>query len=95
MAGEDFVQVKLSATGEAMAGAGGTLSISKGRRSFTFKAGVAQRIERSWEWNVVLAGETFQGKAIFEIVTAGAPAAAPAPALTAMEAATEHGEAEK
>jgi hypothetical protein len=90
MAGEDFVQVKLSAAGEEMAGSGGTLSISKGRRSFTFKAGVVQRIERSWEWNMVLSGETFQGSPIFEI--AGAPAATAAPGLSAMEAATEHGE---
>jgi hypothetical protein len=94
MAGEDFVQVKLSAAGEAMAGAGDTLSISKGRRAFTFKKGVAQRIEKSWEWNMVLSGETFAGKPIFEI-DATTAAAAPAAPLTAMEAASEHGEQSK
>lgn len=74
MAGEDFVQVKLSAAGEKAAGPGGALRIANGRRAFAFEAGKVLRIERSYEWSAMLARETCEGAPMFEIVQS-----APAP----------------
>jgi hypothetical protein len=79
MAGEDFVMVQLSQDGIAAA-KGGPITISNGRRSFTFSAGVAQRVERSYEWNGVLSRQVApDGKKLFEL----APPAVPAPAAAA------------
>jgi hypothetical protein len=75
MAGEDFVMVQLSKDGIAAA-KGGPITISNGRRSFTFKAGEAQRVERSYEWNGVLSRQVApDGKSLFELAPEAAPAA--------------------
>jgi hypothetical protein len=70
MAGEDFVMVQLSPDGIAAA-KGGPIGISNGRRSFTFKAGEAQRVERSYEWHGVLSRQFApDGKSLFEMAPA-------------------------
>jgi len=67
MAGDDFVMVQMSAVGIAAA-KGGPLSLSNGRRHFLFTAGVAQRVEKSYEWNAVLARSvTPSGEKLFEL----------------------------
>ena len=79
MAGDDFVMVQLSAVGIAAA-KGGPLSVSNGRRHFLFTAGVAQRVEKSYEWNAVLARSfTPSGQKLFELAPAATAAAAPTP----------------
>lgn len=73
MAGEDFVMVQLSKDGIAAA-KGGPITMSNGRRSFTFKAGEAQRVERSYEWNGVLSRQVApDGKTLFELAPPPAP----------------------
>jgi hypothetical protein len=83
MAGEDFVMVQLSPDGIAAA-KGGPITMSNGRRSFAFKAGEPQRVERSYEWNGVLSRQFApDGKSLFELApppAAPATPAAPAPA---------------
>jgi hypothetical protein len=99
MAGNDFVMVQLSVDGAALA-KGSSIRVSNGRRSFSFTAGVAQRVERSYEWLAVLSRQVApDGKKLFELAPAPADApvsqpveapvipAAPAPAVPA--AATE------
>ena len=73
MAGEDFVMVQLSKDGIAAA-KGGPITMSNGRRTFTFKAGEAQRVERSYEWNGVLSRQVApDGKKLFELAPPPAP----------------------
>jgi hypothetical protein len=79
MAGDDFVMVQLSAIGIAAA-KGGPLSVSNGRRHFLFTAGVAQRVERSYEWNAVLARSfTPSGEKLFELAPAVVARVVPVP----------------
>lgn len=86
MAGNDFVMVQLSKDGEAFA-KDGPLSISNGRRSFTFKAGVPQRVERSYEWLAVLSRHVSPaGKRLFELVPTATPVAVPAAPATPVQA---------
>ena len=82
MAGNDFVQVQLTEFGVKFA-AGGSLTISNGRRSHTFKPGESTRVELSYEWNGWLAHyHSPMGELLFELAPAAAPlkpAAAPPP----------------
>lgn len=75
MAGEDFVHIKLSAAGERLAGEGKRVQLAHGRRHFDFTVGEPQRIDRSYEWGVLLRNEKHEGEAIFEIAPAAAVAA--------------------
>jgi hypothetical protein len=79
MAGEDFVQVQLSAAGVKMAGAGGVVHVTHTRPDLVFKAGAApQRVTRAFDWNAVLSQLRYQGQPIFEVAPASpAPAAKP------------------
>jgi len=92
MAGEDFVMVQLSKDG-VDAAKGGPITVSNGRRSFTFKAGVPQRVERSYEWSGVLSRQVApDGKKLFELAqvpAAPAPAVPTAPAPAAAVVKTE------
>jgi hypothetical protein len=64
----DFITIQLSEAGRRMAGEAGTVGWANGRRHFHFKAGEAQEIERSYEWNHLLRHERFEGEAILEEV---------------------------
>ena len=67
MAGEDFVHVRMSAAGERMAGEGKRIQLVRGRRSFIFVAGEVQRVERNYEWVILLSDRKHEGELIFEI----------------------------
>ncbi len=73
----DFAVVQLSEAGRRMAGEGGTLGWANGRRHFTFKAGEAQEVERSYEWNALLRNEMYQGKPVFEEIVVEPELSAP------------------
>lgn len=89
MAGDDFVMVQLSPAGIAMA-KGGPVGISNGRRSFTFKAGEAQRVERSYEWNGVLSRQVApDGKKLFELAPAPAAPATSLPETDSSKSSME------
>jgi hypothetical protein len=64
----DFLNVRLSEAGKRMAGEHGVVRWANGRRHFTFKAGEAQEVERSYEWNHLLRHEVFEGQPILEEV---------------------------
>lgn len=68
MKNSDFINVKLSAAGERLAGEGKSVRINTSRREFAFEVGKAVRIERSYEWNKLLKDDKFEGEPIFEIV---------------------------
>ena len=51
-----------------MAGEAGTVGWANGRRHFAFRAGEAQEVERSYEWNHLLRHERFEGEPILEEV---------------------------
>ena len=51
MAGNDFVQVQMSAAGVAFAGKGGVLRVENSRSHFLFTAGKAERVVKSYEWS--------------------------------------------
>jgi hypothetical protein len=89
----DFVQVQLTAAGLAIAGTG-PLTISNGRRTFTFTGTAQQKAELRYEWKSWLAQvRDGKGNPLFEVApavaaTEGAEAAAtPAPAASAAPAA--------
>jgi hypothetical protein len=63
--GKDFVEVKLSAKGEELAG-GSPLGICVGRFNFVFKAGESQRVLKA-DWEVLLSQEHVNGEHVFEI----------------------------
>ncbi len=78
MAGNDFVLVQLTAAGIALA-AGQPMRISGGRRTFIFGPGLAVRVERSYEWGVILSKyHSVTGDALCELAPAGTPTVAPA-----------------
>ncbi len=85
MAGNDFVQVQLTAAGIKLAD-GQPLRISQDRRSLVFTPGQTTRVERSFEWNHILAKYVAPttGDLVFEL--APEPAAVPAPASSAKTA---------
>ena len=88
MAGEDFINVKLSAAGVKYAGRGGQVAVHNSRREFTFKAGEAQRVLLAYEWSAVLGPmRTPAGEPMFEIVP---EAATPASATPAKEGTDGH-----
>jgi hypothetical protein len=64
----DFALVRLSAVGLERAGDGGRVYWANGRRHFEFRAGEAQEVERSYEWNHLLRHELHQGVPMFEEV---------------------------
>lgn len=78
MAGEDFVQVTLTAAGVAKAGAGKYIRVTFAASDLKFEVGTPQRVTR-FEW-ANLSRMKYEGQPIFEIVPSGAPAAAAAPA---------------
>ncbi len=80
MAGEDFIHVQLSPAGEKRAG-GAPIRIAVGRRVFVFKAGEAQRIDKSYEWGTLLSNEHYQGEPMFMVAPpkVEAPVQQPAP----------------
>ena len=91
MAGNDFVLVQLTAAGIAFA-EGHPLTLSNGRRTFTFKPGDAPaRVEKSYEWNVVLSKQhTPAGLPLFELAPAAAvPAATGGPTLVSSASTAE------
>jgi hypothetical protein len=65
----DFAMVRLAPAGVEMAGKAGTVGLANARRHFHFVAGVAQEVERSYEWNAVLRPQRYKGEPIFEEVT--------------------------
>jgi hypothetical protein len=74
----DFVMVELTPRGQEIAGQH-SLTISNGRRSFTFTPGVPLRVERSYEWNVFLRTHVDGGgSALFQL----APPSTSTPAAT-------------
>ncbi|QHN04426.1 hypothetical protein FTO74_14415 [Granulicella sp. WH15] len=78
MAGNDFVQVQLTAAGMGMAD-GIPLRVSNGRRTLVFTPGQETRVERHYEWNGFLKHYANpEGELLFEL----APVAAPVPAAT-------------
>jgi hypothetical protein len=98
MAGEDFVQVQLSAAGVKMAGAGGTVQIVIGRGNFSFKAGESQRVTNAYDWLVLLKDRRWNGQPIFEVApavasapTAPAPVVAPPPVTAPRPEVMAHG----
>lgn len=64
----DFVEVQLSAAGEKLAGAGGTVRIATAHFSYAFMATTPVRVLSS-EWRRALSLKTYQGAAILEIVS--------------------------
>jgi len=83
----DFVQVQLTAAGKAFAGAH-PLTISNGRRSFTFQGTGQVKVELSYEWKAFLCKQVVNsnGEAMFEI--------APSPAGTTQPPAPQIGVAQ-
>lgn len=66
--GNDFVMVQLTEAGRKLAN-GWSLRISNGRRTFLFEQDTPLKVERSYEWNHVLANHhTPGGEALCEIV---------------------------
>jgi hypothetical protein len=102
MAGNDFVMVQLTGAGEAMA-QGHPLRISVGHRTFLFQPGTPLRVERSFEWLMVLARHfTPTGDAMVELAPVAAAstdaipstaASTPSSDAAAAEASTAHEEA--
>jgi hypothetical protein len=85
MAGEEFVQVQMSAAGVAYAGVGGVIRAENSRSHFAFVAGEAQRVVRGYEWGYLRDLKDAAGKPLFEIV----PSAAAGTLSTAAEPHTE------
>jgi hypothetical protein len=79
MTGSDWVQVRLTSFGEERA-QGGELRIQEGNggKGFVFRAGEAQRVTRAFDWEKVLKSWTFNGHALFELVSEDEAAAADA-----------------
>lgn len=67
MGGNDWVEVRLSAAGEARA-EGAPLHVHEGHHQFTFVAGEAQRVTRAFDWEMILSRQTIGGQPLFEIV---------------------------
>lgn len=65
MAGEDFVHVKLTTAGVAIAD-GGNIVIAGSSYDFTFAPDAAQRVTRS-DWERFLQHETLNGETLFEL----------------------------
>ena len=85
MAGEDYVQVQLTAAGVEMAGTGKYVRVLFANSDLTFDIGKPLRVTR-FEWSSLRA-RLFKGQPIFEVVPSGAPAAAAAPAPSPSPAA--------
>lgn len=66
MAGEDFVNVRLTAFGKERA-AGGRLQVHAGNHSFYFEPDEVQLVTRAFDWERVLKHEHFNGHPLFEI----------------------------
>jgi hypothetical protein len=81
MAGEDFVQVALTAAGVEKAGAGKYIRVRFAATDLRFEVGMPLRLTR-FEWASV-APMKYNGQPIFEVVPSGAPAAVVAPATAA------------
>ena len=62
----DFAMVRLSEAGRRLAGEHGVLRWANSRRHFSFEAGIAVEVERSFEWNALLRNERFEGEPMFE-----------------------------
>jgi hypothetical protein len=67
MAGEDFVNVRLTAFGKERAD-GGRVQVHAGNHSFYFEPDEVQRVTRAFDWGRVLKAEHFNGHPLFEIV---------------------------
>ena len=65
----DFANIQLTDAGKRLAGESGVIRWANGRRHFAFKAGEAQEVERSYEWNYLLRNECFEGQPILEEVS--------------------------
>jgi len=76
MAGEDFVQVRLTEAGRELCGEG-TYRVIRGHHDFEFRRDEIQRVTKAFDWHKVLATEIRDGKPMFEIVepTAEQPSA--------------------
>jgi hypothetical protein len=67
MAGEDFVNVRLTAFGKERAD-GGRVQVHAGNHSFYFEPDEVKLVTRAFDWNCVLKAEHFNGHPLFEIV---------------------------
>ena len=71
----DFVQIRLTAEGEAFAH--GQIRVSSRHLDYAFKPGQAQEVVERYEWSHVLSRMTTpEGKPVFELVTDDEPTAA-------------------
>jgi len=64
---DDWVNVQLTAAGEALAGEG-ELVIAGPRYEFRFRAGQPLRVTRAFDWGQILQHETHDGQPVFEVV---------------------------
>jgi len=67
MAGEDFVNVRLTEFGKKRAD-GGVVQVHAGNHSFYFEPDEVKLVTRAFDWNCVLKAEHFNGHPLFEIV---------------------------
>jgi hypothetical protein len=67
MGGNDFVNVRLTDFGTAIA-AGGTVKVHEGNHSFYVAPGETLRVTRAFEWERVLKLQQVNGRPLFEIV---------------------------
>jgi hypothetical protein len=65
MAGEDFVEIKLTLHGEKIAG-GTKLEVCDGGRHFVFTPGGTVKVTRSFEWERILKDHKIDGEPLFE-----------------------------
>lgn len=67
MAGEDFVNVRLTEFGKERA-AGSRVQVHAGNHSFYFQPDEVQRVTRAFDWERVLKNEHFNGHPLFEVI---------------------------
>jgi hypothetical protein len=67
MAGEDFVEIKLTAHGEKVAD-GAPLQVCDGGRLFAIAPGETLRVTRAFDWERILRDHRIDGELLFELV---------------------------
>jgi hypothetical protein len=67
MAGEDFVEVKLTAHGEKIAN-GAPIAVCDGGRHFQVAPGSTLRVTRSFDWERILKDHRIDGEPLFDLV---------------------------
>ncbi len=72
MSGDDFVEVRLTEFGQALA-AGNPVRVNEGVREFVFTPGQAQRVTVAYDWQRVLSQLLINGRHLFEVVPAAEP----------------------